>query len=197
MVDLQSELLEKLEHLKDPEQVNPLLFVKLLTGFFSMSYYIKDDKSSYVYDYKMVAKHLENMDVMEIFDNTACTTAMLKTFFKVSDKKDPSKMLDLPVVIAELYESIYTTNIALQSMKSILAIRPFSIMESSKYDNLLKKLEENLSSRNHIISALDNFINYNDYQMLEDTDIIAPGTIDDIRKVQKFLTIIFKWQLPF
>lgn len=200
MIESQSELIDKISVLKKDEDISPILFAKLLTGYFSLGYYIKEDKSSYVYDAKLVSKLLEDMKPVEMFDSSATCYFMLKYLYKVVDKQNTDRTINLCQAIAESYQNILDIHNSINSIKQIRSIRDLTPLEEAKLGNLLKEITTAISTRNNILKVLEDFINY-DFNDPVGMSVLAHVISDDglnrAKEAQRFMNTVFKWQLPF
>lgn len=200
MIESQSELIDKISVLKKGEDIDPILFAKLLTGYFSLGYYIKEDKSSYVYDAKLVSKLLENIEPFEMFDSSATCYFMLKYLYKVVDKQNTDRTINLCQAIAESYQNILDIHNSINSIKQIRSIRDLTPLEEAKLDNMLKEITTAISTRNNILKVLEDFINYdfNDpVGMSALVHVISDDGLNKAKKAQRFMNTVFRWQLPF
>ena len=149
LIDIQS--------LKDENNANPVLFSKMLVGFYAISTYksIYDTHKVYKYNTKKVQEQIKSFeDGKKITENALLLQLFFKMFFKVVDKSKPDETTTITHAIVDTFAKMIDLSALMSSLLLIKNVRELKPIEQATIDRLEKEMVNAIGTRNHIISEL-------------------------------------------
>lgn len=179
--------------LSSGEVVDTDVFLKTLTAFFNMAYHKTNSGNLYAYNTSKVSNYFESItDKTEFTYHVNNLRSVITMFFKVRDKDDEERNINLFDAIVDTYLAIRNYTIALESLNNIVKTRPLKPSENVKVRDIEESINHRINARNQILIALTDFMKADLKQLINSNKVNEEEAVL-INKARETLKNIYCW----